>query len=113
LLRFADFFSSMGSEAFGLVGADEPRYAPGGARMLERSDWVTPTLQGKRRGWKNRCCITGSHAVVPRFWRHRPGCPSARRFDAALLVAAVYFFLRRFRPGSELTALLLPPVAPP
>ena len=28
-------------------------------------------------------------------------------FDAALLIAAIYFFLRRFRPGSELDGALI------
>src|SRR5271168_2750821 len=36
------FFYGLG--AFGLVGADEPRYAQVAREMLERNDWVTPTL---------------------------------------------------------------------
>ncbi len=36
------FFYGLG--AFGLVGADEPRYAQVAREMLERHDWVTPTL---------------------------------------------------------------------
>ncbi len=60
------------------------------------------------RGSKNQCCITGR-----RCCRFRLGgvtdqaarLPAA--FDAALLIAAIYFFLRRFRPGSELDGALI------
>src|SRR6266851_2017352 len=39
------FFYGLG--AFGLLGADEPRYAQVAREMLDHSDCVTPTLQGK------------------------------------------------------------------
>src|ERR1700730_18383471 len=39
------FFYGLG--AFGLIGADEPRYAQVAREMLSRHDWITPTLQGK------------------------------------------------------------------
>src|ERR1700760_2149320 len=40
------FFFFYGLAAFGLVGADEPRYAQVAREMLQRHDWITPTLYG-------------------------------------------------------------------
>src|ERR1022692_2580814 len=47
LVAFCGFLFFYGLGAFGLLGADEPRYAQVAREMLDRSDWVTPTLQGK------------------------------------------------------------------
>jgi len=44
---FCAFFFFYGLGAFGLIGADEPRYAQVAREMLERRDWITPTLGGK------------------------------------------------------------------
>jgi len=46
LMALCGFLFFYGLGAFGLVGADEPRYAQVAREMLDRSDWVTPTLQG-------------------------------------------------------------------
>src|SRR5271168_1432702 len=94
------FFYGLG--AFGLLGADEPRYAQVAREMLERSDLVTPTLQGKP--WLQKPVLYYWEAMLSfrvcgvSDWAAR--LPAA--FDAVLLVAAIYFFLRRFRPESEL-----------
>src|SRR5262249_23635868 len=46
LLGFCVFLFFYGLGQFGLVGADEPRYAQVTREMLARHDWVTPTLNG-------------------------------------------------------------------
>ena len=46
-MAFCGFLFFYGLGAFGLLGADEPRYAQVAREMLDRSDWVTPTLLGK------------------------------------------------------------------
>jgi 4-amino-4-deoxy-L-arabinose transferase-like glycosyltransferase len=119
LVAFCGFLFFYGLGAFGLLGADEPRYAQVAREMLDRSDWVTPTLQGKP--WLEKPVLyywqamlsfragrtlmsakdQGNDGVTDRAAR----LPAA--FDAAMLIAAVYFFLRRFRPGSELDGALI------
>src|SRR5207237_8205842 len=47
LAGFCGFLFFFGLAHFGLVGADEPRYAQIAGEMLARQDWVTPTLVGK------------------------------------------------------------------
>src|SRR5262245_33652037 len=47
LAGFCGFLFFFGLGYFGLLGADEPRYAQVGREMLARHDWVTPTLGGK------------------------------------------------------------------
>ena len=47
LSGFCIFLFFYGLGQFGLVGADEPRYAQVAREMLERHDWITPTLGGK------------------------------------------------------------------
>ena len=107
LVAFCGFLLFYGLGAFGLVGADEPRYAQVGREMLERSDWVTPTLQGK--AWLEKPPLYYWEAMLAfriagvSDWAAR--LPAA--FDAVLLIAAIYFFLRRFRPGSEFDGALI------
>ena len=47
LVGFCLFLFFYGLGQFGLLGADEPRYAQVAREMLERHDWITPTLAGK------------------------------------------------------------------
>src|SRR6266446_6174293 len=107
LVAFCGFFFFYGLGAFGLLGADEPRYAQVAREMLDHSDWVTPTLQGKP--WLEKPVLYYWQAMLSfrvfgvTDWAAR--VPAA--FDAAVLVAAIYFFLRRFRPGSELEGALI------
>ena len=101
LVAFCGFLFFYGRGSFGLVGADEPRYAQVAREMLERHDWITPTLHGKP--WLEKPVLyywqaMASYAILG-VSDSAARLPAA--FDAALMIAAVYFFLRRFRPGSE------------
>jgi 4-amino-4-deoxy-L-arabinose transferase-like glycosyltransferase len=107
LVAFCGFLFCYGLGAFGLVGADEPRYAQVAREMLDRSDWVTPTLQGKP--WLEKPVLYYWQAMLS-FRAFGVTDRAARvpaAFDAAVLIAAIYFFLRRFRPGSELDGALI------
>ena len=107
LAGFCAFLFFYGLAQFGLIGADEPRYAQVAREMLERRDWITPVLGG--RPWLEKPPLYYWQAMlVYRIfgvsdWSAR--LPSS--LDATLLVLAVYFFLRRFRPGFELDGALI------
>jgi len=99
------FFFALG--AFGLVGADEPRYSQIAREMFNRHDWIVPTLNGQPwlekpvlLYWKimNSYAIFGVHDWAARV-------PAA--FHATALVLVVLFFMRRFRPGTEMDAALI------
>src|ERR1700728_419331 len=107
LAGFCAFLFLYGLGQFGLIGADEPRDAQVACEMLERHDWITPVLGG--RPWLEKPPLYYWQAMLAfkifgvSDWAAR--LPSA--FDASLLVLAVYFFLRRFRPGSEVDGALI------
>jgi 4-amino-4-deoxy-L-arabinose transferase-like glycosyltransferase len=107
LAAFCGFLFFYGLGAFGLLGADEPRYAQVAREMLDRSDWVTPTLQGK--AWLEKPVLYYWEAMLA--FRAAGVSDQAARlpgaFDAAMLIAVVYLFLRKFRPGSELDGALI------
>ena len=107
LVAFCGFLFFYGLGAFGLLGADEPRYAQIAREMLERSDWITPTLQGK--AWLEKPVLYYWQAMlsfrVAGVSDQTARLPAA--FDAAVLIGAIYLFLRRFRPGSELDGALI------
>ena len=107
LVAFCGFLFFYGLGAFGLLGADEPRYAQIAREMLDRSDWVTPTLQGKP--WLEKPVLYYWQAMLS--FRVAGATDQAARvpaaFDAALLIAAIYFFLRRFRPNTELDGAVI------
>lgn len=107
LAGFCAFLFFYGNGQFGLIGADEPRYAQVAREMLDRRDWITPTLGGDR--WLEKpplyywqamlgYSVLGVSDLTARL-------PSA--IDATLLVIAIYLFFRRFRLGVELDAALI------
>ena len=99
------FYFGLGS--FGLVGADEPRYAQIAREMLARQDWITPTLNGLP--WLEKPALYYWSAMVSyklfgvSDWAAR--LPSA--VFATAMVAAIYGFVRRFQTGSQLDAALI------
>ena len=107
LVAFCGFLFFYGLGGFGLLGADEPRYAQVAREMLDRSDWVTPTLQGKP--WLEKPVLYYWQAMLSfrAFGITDQAARLPAAFDAAMLIAALYFFLRRFRPGSELDGALI------
>ena len=107
LAGFCAFLFFYGLGQFGLIGADEPRYAQAAREMLERHDFVTPVLGGQPWLEKPPLYYWQAMAAYKIFgvsdWAAR--LPSA--IDATLLVLAVYFFLRRFRRGCEVDGALI------
>jgi 4-amino-4-deoxy-L-arabinose transferase-like glycosyltransferase len=107
LAGFCSFLFLYGLGQIGLIGADEPRYAQVAREMLERHDWITPVLGGQP--WLEKPPLYYWQAMLAYSifgvsdWAAR--LPSV--LDATLLVLAVYFFLRRFRPGFELDGALI------
>jgi 4-amino-4-deoxy-L-arabinose transferase-like glycosyltransferase len=107
LAGFCAFLFLYGLGQFGLIGADEPRYAQVAHEMLERHDWITPVMGGEP--WLEKPPLYYWQAMIAyqvfgvSDWVAR--LPSV--IDATLLVLAVYFFLRRFRAGFELDGALI------
>ncbi len=118
LVAFCGFLFFWGLGSFGLIGADEPRYAQVAHEMLERHDWITPTLAGK--AWLEKPALYYWEAIVT----YRAAGVAASgpadlsgatdraarlpgAIDAALMIAVIYLFLRRFRPGSQIDGALI------
>src|ERR1700680_569200 len=107
LVGFCAFLFFYGLGQFGLIGADEPRYAQVAREMLERHDWITPVLGG--HPWLEKPPLYYWQAILAyrifgvSDWSAR--LPSA--VDATLMVIAVYLFLKRLRPGFQLDGALM------
>ena len=102
------FFFFYGLGSFGLVGADEPRYAQIAREMLARHDWVTPVLNGTP--WLEKPVLYYWSAIISYslFGVHDWAARVPTAFMTTLMVLAAYVFMRRFRCGSEMnTALAL------
>src|SRR6202045_1446812 len=107
LAGFCAFLFFYGLGQFGLIGADEPRYAQVAREMLQRHDCITPVLYGKP--WLEKPPLYYWQAMLSYSifgvsdWAAR--LPSG--LDASLMVLAIYAFLRRFRPGFQLDGALM------
>jgi 4-amino-4-deoxy-L-arabinose transferase-like glycosyltransferase len=104
---FCAFLFFYGLGQFGLIGADEPRYAQVAREMLERSDWITPVLGGQ--AWLEKPPLYYWQAMLAYsvFGVSDAAARVPAAIDATLLVVAVYLFFRRFRRGVEVDAALI------
>ena len=107
LVGFSGFLFFFGLAYFGLVGADEPRYAQVAREMLARHDWITPTLGGSPwlekpplYYWQAMCAY---RLFGVSDWAARLPSP----LDATVMVLAVYFFLFRFGGAAKLDGALM------
>jgi 4-amino-4-deoxy-L-arabinose transferase-like glycosyltransferase len=106
LAGFCGFLFFWGLGYFGLIGADEPRYAQVAREMFERRNWITPFLDGKP--WLEKPVLYYWEAMLVYSiagvsdWAAR--VPSA--LNATLMTVAVYLFLRHFRPRFQLDGAL-------
>src|SRR6266700_71894 len=107
LAGFCGFLFFFGLAHFGLVGADEPRYAQIAREMLVRHDWITPTLDG--RPWLEKPALYYWQAMLAYhiFGVSDSAARLPSAIDATLMIFAVYYFLRRLRPGFELDGALM------
>ena len=107
VLAACSFFFAFGLGAFGLVGADEPRYAQIGSEMLARHNWIVPTLDGKP--WLEKPVLLYWREMVAYsiFGVHDWAARLPSVIFASLMALAIFFFVRRFRSGSEIDAALI------
>lgn len=107
LAGFCIFLFFYGLGQFGLIGADEPRYAQVAREMIDRHDWVTPTLGGS--AWLEKPPLYYWQAMIAYsvigVSDTAARIPSA--LDATLLIIAVFLFFRRFRHGVGVDAALI------
>ena len=107
LLAFCAFFFFWQLSSFGLIGADEPRYAQIAREMLIHHDVISPTLGGVPWLEKPPLYYWQAMAAYAVFgikdWAAR--LPSA--LDATLLVFGIYFFFRKLRPETAGSAGLM------
>jgi 4-amino-4-deoxy-L-arabinose transferase-like glycosyltransferase len=108
LAVFCIFFFFYRISAYGLIGADEPRYAQVAREMLARHDWVTPTLWGKP--WLEKPALYYWGAILSYKVTGGVSDWAARAGDAvmaSLMIFGMYFMLRRIRPQIALDAALI------
>src|SRR5277367_4167479 len=96
-----------GGPGFGLVGADEPRYAQVAREMLARHDYITPILWGKP--WLEKPALYYWRAMFSfrEFGVHDWSARLPSASFAFILVTLIYLHIRRFRRGGQLDAALI------
>jgi 4-amino-4-deoxy-L-arabinose transferase-like glycosyltransferase len=99
------FFFRLGS--FGLVGADEPRYAQIAREMLRRHDWVTPVLYSHTWLEKPIGYYWGALVSFKLFGVSDAAARVPSALAAALMVLFIYFILGRIRPAPRVDAALM------
>jgi 4-amino-4-deoxy-L-arabinose transferase-like glycosyltransferase len=107
VLAICAFLFFFGLGAFGLVGADEPRYAQIAREMLARHDWIVPTFNGQP--WLEKPVLLYWREMIAYsiFGVHDWAARIPAAAFATILVIAILLFMRRFRSGSELEAALI------
>src|SRR3954463_13869261 len=108
LVVFCGFFFFYRIAAYGLMGADEPRYAQVAREMWDRRDWVTPTLWG--RPWLEKPALYYWGAILSYKFTGGVSDWAARAGDAvmaSMMIFGIYFTLRRIRPQIALDAALI------
>src|ERR1700752_4149986 len=91
LAGFCVFLFFYGLGQFGLIGADEPRYAQVARELLERRDWVTPTLGGAAWLEKPPLYYWQAMTAYTIFGVHDWAARLPSAIDASLIVLAGYF----------------------
>src|SRR5882724_4437281 len=112
LVVFCGFFFFYRISAYGLMGADEPRYAQVAREMWQAHDWATPTLWGKP--WLEKPALHYWGAILSYKLTGGVSDWAARAGDAAmasLMIFGIYVMLRRIRPQDPLDAALITAVA--
>jgi 4-amino-4-deoxy-L-arabinose transferase-like glycosyltransferase len=99
------FFFRLGS--FGLIGADEPRYAQVAREMLDRHDWVTPVLYGHTWLEKPIGYYWGALVSFKLFGVTDAASRVPSALAASLMVLFIYFVLGRIRPAARVDAALM------
>src|SRR5207247_10513978 len=112
LAGFCGFLFFFGLAHFGLVGADEPRYAQIAREMLARQDWITPTLDGSP--WLEKPALYYWQAMLAYhiFVVSDSAAPLPSAIDATSKICSGYYFLRRSCPGFRLDGSLLTATLP-
>src|SRR5215469_11987067 len=107
LAGFCTFLFFYGIAQFGLIGADEPRYAQVAREMLQRNDWITPTLGGQPWLEKPPLYYWQVMVVYKALGVNDATARIPSGIDAVALVVAVYCFFQRFRRPVEVDAALI------
>lgn len=101
------FFFLYGLGSFGLVGADEPRYAQVAREMFDRHDFVTPTLHGSAWLEKPALYYWRTMFAYETFGVHDWAARIPSATFALGMIVVIFFHMRRFRPGAQLDAALI------